>query len=303
MNKTDKKIKLVTHNGSFHSDDIFACATLALILEKKKQKFEVIRTRDEDIIPDGDYVFDVGGIYNPKKNRFDHHQKGGAGKRKNGIEYASIGLVWKKFGKELSGSTRVAQYIDNSICAPIDANDNGFNLVKNVHEIVPFTIQHVFGIMRPTWKEKDSTMDKIFNRCVVLAKEILLREIVQAKDSIEAEEKVRAIYKKTKNKKIIILNDSYPYEHVLHEFKEPIYVIAQRKTDHSWGVKAVRKDLQSFKNKKDFPRTWAGLREDTLPKVSGVADAVFCHRALFLAVVRSKKGAIQLAEKALMHKN
>ena len=75
--------KLITHNGSFHADDIFACATLSLMLEKAGEKFEVIRTRDEEIIKTGDYVFDVGGIYDENLNRFDHHQTGGAGIRGN----------------------------------------------------------------------------------------------------------------------------------------------------------------------------------------------------------------------------
>ena len=57
------KKKLVTHNGSFHADDVFACALLALVLENEDEKFEVIRTRDEKIIKEGDFVFDVGGIY------------------------------------------------------------------------------------------------------------------------------------------------------------------------------------------------------------------------------------------------
>ena len=64
--------KLVTHNGSFHADDIFACATLCLILEKQGKEFEIIRTRDEEMIKTGDYVFDVGGIYDANKNIFDH---------------------------------------------------------------------------------------------------------------------------------------------------------------------------------------------------------------------------------------
>ncbi|PIZ87309.1 hypothetical protein COX93_01400, partial [Candidatus Nomurabacteria bacterium CG_4_10_14_0_2_um_filter_30_12] len=55
------KIKLITHNGSFHSDDIFATATLSLLLEKRGESFEIIRTRDEEIIKNGDYIFDVGG--------------------------------------------------------------------------------------------------------------------------------------------------------------------------------------------------------------------------------------------------
>lgn len=31
---------------------------------------------------------------------FDHHQKKRNGKRENGIYYSSIGLLWKRFGKE-----------------------------------------------------------------------------------------------------------------------------------------------------------------------------------------------------------
>src|SRR3989338_10239311 len=108
--------KLITHNGSFHTDDIFAAATLSLLLEKKGEPFEIIRTRDEEIIKSADYVFDVGGIYEREKNRFDHHQPGGAGRRvlsgvegeKFGIEYSSFGLVWEKFGVDLAGNKEVA---------------------------------------------------------------------------------------------------------------------------------------------------------------------------------------------------
>ena len=33
--------KLITHDGSFHSDDIFACATLSLMLEKNKKNLKL----------------------------------------------------------------------------------------------------------------------------------------------------------------------------------------------------------------------------------------------------------------------
>src|SRR3990167_1327152 len=95
--------KLITHDGSFHSDDVFAAAALSLYLKKKGEAFKIIRGRDERIIKNGDYVFDLGGIYDEKSNRFDHHQIGGAGKRENGLEYSSFGLVWKKFGKKIAG--------------------------------------------------------------------------------------------------------------------------------------------------------------------------------------------------------
>ena len=64
--------KLVTHNANFHADDIFATATLDLVF---KSDIEVIRSRDPNIIESGDIVYDVGQIYDPERNRFDHHQK------------------------------------------------------------------------------------------------------------------------------------------------------------------------------------------------------------------------------------
>ena len=59
------KIKIITHNAGFHTDDVFAVATLQLLLGDKT---EVIRTRDEEIIQSGDYVVDVGGIYDEDNN-------------------------------------------------------------------------------------------------------------------------------------------------------------------------------------------------------------------------------------------
>lgn len=292
--------KLITHNGSFHADDIFACATLSLVLEKAGETFEIIRTRDEEIIKTGDYVFDVGGIYDEESNKFDHHQNGGAGKReKNSIEYAACGLVWKKFGPEISGSKKAADVIDERLFAPIDAGDNGFNLVENKYETSPYLIQYAFYAMRPTWREENVTDDEMFLKCVEIAKVILSREIIQVQDILLAEEAVLSIYKNTEDKKVIILDRNYPSEYILHDFPELLYVIYPRSTDNLWAVKAVRKNLNTFDNRKDFPKTWGGLRDKELQIITGVADAVFCHRGLFLAVAKSKEGAIKLAQIAL----
>ena len=296
----NKKLKLVTHNGSFHGDDIFACAVISLVLEKDKKNFEVFRTRNHEIIESGDYVFDVGGIYNEEKNRFDHHQKDGAGKRENGIEYAACGLVWKKFGIELcDGSQKVVDLIDKRLFAPLDAGDNGFDLIVNKHEISPYFIQQAVESMRPTWKEKDLNEDEMFLKGVSIAKEILSREIIQAKDTILAEELVNNIYNNTQDKKIIILDKNYPCGYILNNFSEPLFVIYPRKADNFWGIRAVREDPKTFKNRKDFPNSWGALRNEELQKITGVEDAIFCHRALFLAVAKTKEGAIKLAELAL----
>ena len=315
LNKNKKLIKLVTHDGSFHADDIFACATLSLMLEKKGEPFTIIRTRDQEIIDNGEYVFDVGGTYDAELNRFDHHQKGGAGARPaspssprveagqggEGISYAAFGLVWKKFGEELCGSKKASDMIDQKLVASIDAHDNGYDLVENKHEISPYSIQHFFYSMRPTWQEENVTDDEMFLKCVEIAKEVLFREIIQAKDGVLAEDLVLSIYKNTKDKRIIVLDKHYPFEYILNNFSEPLFVVCpSRNIKNKWGVRAVREDPKTFKNRKSFPVSWGGLRNEELVKVTGVQDAVFCHNNLFLAVAKSKEGAIKLAELALL---
>lgn len=300
----DKKSvkKLVTHNGSFHTDDIFAAATLAILLEKKGETFEIIRTRDEEIIKNGkedeQYVFDIGGVYDEDKNRFDHHQVGGAGKRDNAIEYASFGLVWKKFGIELTGSNEATQLIDKRLASPVDAHDNGLDLVEKKYEIFPYLIQDFFRVMRPTWRETDAQMDQMFSKSVSVAKEILLREIIHAKDTILSNQAIVSIYNNTEDKRIIIFDKNYPSSEILSRLAEVLFVIYPKEND-SWGIKAVRKDSKSFDNKKNFPASWSGLRDEELVKISGVSDAIFCHRNLFMAVAKSKEGAVKLAQIAV----
>ncbi|KKT25020.1 MAG: hypothetical protein UW07_C0004G0019 [Candidatus Nomurabacteria bacterium GW2011_GWF2_43_8] len=297
MPKKDKK--LVTHDGSFHSDDVFACAALCLLLEKKGEKFKIIRTRDEKIIQTGDYVFDVGGIYDEKTNRFDHHQPGGAGRRDNGIEYSSFGLVCKKFGADICGSEQASELLSKKLVFPIDAFDNGFDLVENKHDVSPYFIQHIFFAMEPTWRENNLDKNKIFLRCVNMAKEILSREMVQSQDTVLAEESIATIYKNTKDKRIIVLDKNYPFEYILYNFPEPLFAIYPRKADNTWGVKAVRNNPKTFINRKNLPKAWAGLRDGELQKITGVEDAIFCHRGLFMAVAKTEKGAVKLAQIAV----
>lgn len=299
LNK-NKKI-LVTHNGKFHSDDIFACATLSIFLERKGEEFEVIRTRNEEIIKNGDYVFDVGCIYDKEKNRFDHHQVGGAGKHANGIEYASFGLVWEKFGVEVSGGETEAKTIEDKIVSPIDANDNGINLYKNtIDDVVPYEFHNIVSVFMPTWEEVDLDKDKIFLDLVSFAKKILQREIIKVKNKENDKSAVINIYENMPDKRLVVFDKPYSWKDALAEYSQPLYVIFPRE-DGSWAVSTVRKEKHSFNNKKDLPFDWAGLRDKELQKITGVSDAVFCHRALFLAVAKTKEGAIKLAELALQN--
>ncbi len=300
-----KKItKIVTHDGSFHTDDIFAVATLSVLLEDRKEAFEIIRTRDEDIIKTGDYIVDVGGIYDEELNKFDHHQTGGAGKRENGLLYSSFGLVWKKFGIKIAGGTETAKIIENKLVVPVDANDNGIDLVKNnIPDVFEYTLQDVFAIFSPTALE-DEEKDKQFIKALVWAKEILKREIKRATDQIEITKIIKDFYKKAGDKRLIVIDkprvSRFNIWDALQDFPEPLFAVYGDKED--WSVVSIRKEKNSFSNRKGFPSAWAGLRKEELRKITGVEEAVFCHNKLFLAVAKSKEGAIKLAELALDYK-
>lgn len=289
-----KRKLLVTHNGTFHADDIFATAALSIMLDGN---IKVVRTRDPEIISKADFVYDVGGEHNPDKNLFDHHQKGGAGARDNGIPYAAFGLVWKKYGEKICGSKIVADQLDKRLVQPIDANDNGINLFTVEGEIAPYIIQDLFFLFRPSWKEVQD-FDTAFNEVVKIAIVIINREIKKMSDNLEAENFVTEAYNKSTNKQIIVIDGPYPWHEVLGNHPEPIYAVFP-KID-TWRVECVRKEKYSFENRKPLPAEWAGLRDEKLAEITGVKDATFCHNGRFMAVSKSKEGALELANKALL---
>src|SRR5215213_6104431 len=99
MSPTIEAMKVATHSGSFHADDVFALAALSMLGEP----IEVVRTRDADAMAACDVRVDVGFADDPATGDFDHHQRGGAGERPNGVRYASFGLVWRAYGARLCG--------------------------------------------------------------------------------------------------------------------------------------------------------------------------------------------------------
>ena len=299
-----EKITIVTHNGKFHSDDVFAMAVLKLVLGDRE--ISVIRTRDEEWFKKGDYIVDVGGVYDAENNKFDHHQIGGAGERANGIPYAGFGLVWKKFGKQICGSDEAAARLDEKLVQYIDAGDNGVDISKPLFKgVMAYTVGDIVDLYRPTWKEKDKNKDEEFLKAVAWARTLLEREIEIIRHRLEVEKMVVEYYEKTKDKRLIIFNDkdrSFGREEVtnkLLQYPEPLYSVAYRADAKNWQIVAIRKDSNTYESRKPFPKSWRGLRDKGLAAATGVPDAIFCHRNGFMCVAESKEGAIKLAKLAL----
>lgn len=290
-------LTIVTHNGAFHADEIFAVATVMLAFADKK--IFVIRTRDENVINDADLVVDVGGIYNRELKRFDHHQTDGAGKRQNGVSYASFGLVWKEYGNSISGGEKVAEKIDNKLVAPVDAVDNGIAILNPIFDgIYPYTISDFFASFLPGVDGLSSDNDKAFMLAVSVAKDLLIRIINNFKEVVALEEKVKILYENSQRKDILILDNRYPWKDVAILYPELLYVVYPDNNNQTWVTKAVNVNGTSFDLRRPFPESWAGKIGRELIKETGVPDAIFCHNKRFIAVAKSREGAIALSEKS-----
>ena len=306
MSFLKKKKICVTHNGAFHADDLFATAALSIL---NNGNIKIIRTRDPKIFETADYVYDVGGENDPERNKFDHHQKGGGGKRENGIPYAAFGLVWKKFGEQICGSKEAADSIDTKIVMPIDAKDNGVDISKFIFEGVhSYSVYAIFLSEMPTWKEDNSKIDSIFIKQAKKAVELLKREIKVTKDDIEGQKIIIEAYDKSKDKRIIVVDFDLPrylMNEILCKFSEPIYFVYpsfRKNKIVGWKTEAVRKSVDTMESRKLFPESWRGLMESSgkLKEVTGVTDAQFCHQSGFFLTAGSKESAIKLAQKALL---
>src|SRR6201994_149130 len=171
---------IATHDGSFHADEVFAIAALALL----DGPHEVIRTRDREAQARADLRIDVGFRYDPATGDFDHHQRELDAVRGNGVRYASFGLIWREFGARVcQGDQEVADAVDASLVQGVDANDTGQPLTESLVEGThPLTVNGVVGAFNARWDEVlTPAQERLrFDEAVDLARGILAREVLSA---------------------------------------------------------------------------------------------------------------------------
>lgn len=284
-------ITIATHNGNFHADDVFSIAALKNIFPS----FKLIRTRDLELIGKADIVIDVGGEYDPEAGRFDHHQRGGAGGRENGIPYSSFGLIWQKYGLEIcQGNQDIANAVDAGLVSTIDAIDCGH--VEGVSQGI--SLSQTISMFNPTWQE-DSHFDTCFDEAVEFASRVLTRFIASANGGISAKAIVAKAIDNAEDPRVIVLEKYTPWKRTVHALsEEALYVIYPSQTGQ-WRIQTVPVEPGSFEDRKSLPKQWAGLSDNALKEVTGIDDAMFCHNGLFIAGAESFESTMKMATMAL----
>lgn len=281
---------VAVHDGRFHADEVFSIAALQEIFP-----LAVIRSRESARLERMDIRIDVGAVYNPETGDFDHHQRGGAGVRENGIPYAAFGLIWKEFGVRFcKGDKDVADLVEEKLVMFVDADDNGYEICEYKHESVkPFTISNLIWDMN----ECDYSLDAAFSDAVALACSVLARVVKKAKSEVEARRTVAAAINASEDDVVFFDTCSYDWAGRVAEASPTAkFVIFPSESSDYWYVQCVPPKKGSFEQRQPLAESLAGLRDEALVEASGIQGAIFVHPGRFIGGVKTKEGAIKLAK-------
>ena len=264
-----------THGGIFHADDVFATALLLIL----NPEIEIIRGFQVPEDFDG-IVYDIGF------GEFDHHQQNRK-VRENGIPYAAFGLLWEAFGTEVL-EKEDAEKFDREFIQPLDYSDNTGEANSLALIIADFL---------PTWKEKEKSMDKSFQKAVDMAKQILEKRFLQILTEREADRLVLEEMEKADGK-ILILKQALPWKKMVVGSKI-IYVIYPSLRG-GFNIQAVPDEAGILI--KAFPKSWRGKSKAELEKLTDIKELQFCHMSGFLCAADTLEAAVQVASIALKEK-
>jgi uncharacterized UPF0160 family protein len=305
---------LLTHDGRFHCDEVFAYAVLrlALGLQEPGRDHDLIRTRKPALIGSADIVWDVGSLFDPASNRFDHHQRG-APARPDGTPFSAAGLIWQVYGEravaallEPSGAVgfapAIAADLDESVLRRIDELDNGVSSHGPVVDDL-LGLGRLIGDFNPTWDSAESASsaagDAAFLHASMLAEGVLRRRVEALRARMAADTMVLDAFAAGSDPRILVLDRGMPWKNAVFAHDLPVIFTVCPASNGNWMVDATPPELGSFAQRLPLPEAWAGLEGAALAAVSGVADAVFVHVRRFVGAARSRAGAIEMARRAL----
>jgi uncharacterized UPF0160 family protein len=299
---------VATHDGVFHCDDVMAVACLLVVYPYAR----VVRTRDPGVLASADVVVDVGGEYDAERRRYDHHQKGRAGQRSNGVLYSSFGLVWRHHGADVCRSlgvpsehVRAVFYgVDRDLVCPVDATDNGQALYAGgspaFKDVGTVSLSAVLSGFNPSWHEAAKDFDACFLQAVAFAQAILRNAIADALGSAMAERIVLSAIHRSDDGPVVVLDQFVPWGELVRDAApDALFVVFPSETG-TWMVQAINAKPGTFESRKLLPESWAGLRDEAFSAAVGLDDGVFCHPGRFICGAKTKASALRLAELALL---
>ena len=323
---------LCTHHGNFHCDEALGVGMLKLL--PQFADMPLVRTRKDDDIAKAALVLDVGGVYDPATQRFDHHQPEfqDGYDATHSIRLSSAGLIFKHFGRDViaaitsqGGSgpalsedalTLLVAKTYEGLIQEVDAIDNGVDIAGGAAPAYKVSTDLASRVKRLNgkWHQPHDVEAEMtaFKSAVKLTVTELI-EIVNgyALDWLPARDIVAAAAAEATtvhpSGQVMVLTQFCPWQAHVFDLEEGeggpeagvLKYAVFPDTRGNWRMQAVPAAPGSFANRLPLPAAWRGLRDDELSTATGVPGGIFVHASGFIGGCTSKEGAIAMAIKAL----
>lgn len=280
-----------THDGTFHADEITACALLMLFNLIDEDK--IIRTRDLHLLANCEYVCDVGGIYDSEKKLFDHHQ----------VDYqgplSSAGMILQYLKDIEILKPNEYEFFNLSLVMGVDAHDNGRD------PLIPgyCSFSHVISNFTPIFHDcSPEEQNLAFHQALKFTLEHLQRLWERFKYMQSCREIVANCMEKYQE--CLIFDQNLPWLEIFFELNgvdHPALFVIMPSGNH-WKLRGIPPSYQDrMKVRMPQPQKWAGLLDEDLKKMSGISGAIFCHKGLFISVWETREDALKALEYTLKH--
>jgi uncharacterized UPF0160 family protein len=318
-----------THSGAFHADEVLATTMIKFTSDFKNSW--IIRSRNYEILKKADLVCDVGGIYNPSTNRFDHHMKEFTETFDDvlKIRMSSAGLIYKYYGKIIienilntwgvleenrQNINKIFDKLYLNFIAYIDGADNGVNQYPD--DVQPRYANNTsfcsrIGRTNPEWNEENQDQSQRFKIAQDIAEDEFLNQLkFISKSYIPAYSIVKSAidnrYSVHESGKIILFEKSCPWKDLLYNIEEELNIKGHiefaiyRVNDTDFRVQTVPITSGNFKFRRGLPEPWRGLEKEKLAEISGIDDIIFVHASGFIGGAKSFVNAKRMAIESLM---
>jgi len=328
--------KIGTHNGTFHCDEVLACFMLKQLPQFKDA--DIVRTREQKLLDECDIVVDVGGVFDPARLRFDHHQRSFdqtfhslVPEMRFTTKLSSAGLIYVHFGKELikqavganEKNQDVAGELVNIIfermyerfIEEIDAGDNGIEQKDGKARFaVTTTLAGRVAALNPAWNDevKDETAS-FYKAMELVGTELMDRIKYMYKSWWPARDIVKAAisrrFEVDPSGQILAFDlGGCPWKEHLFTLEKEFgideessvkYVLFPDERNGKWMIQCVPPSPNTFESRLPLPESWRGLRDKELSDFIGLDGCVFCHATGFCGGHNTRDGVLTMARKSL----
>jgi len=285
---TNRERTVGTHDGSFHADEVTACALLLLFGCVDRDK--IIRTRDLAKLATCEYVCDVGGIYDPAQKRFDHHQVDYQG------SFSSAGMVLSYLHDQQVLTVAAYDFFNQTLILGVDAHDNGHDLqIKGVT-----TYSMIIANFTPLFQDASAEeQNHAFEEALNFANSHLNRLWDRYQYTFSCREIVKEAM--AQESSCLMFDKAIPWMDSFFELgglAHPAHYMIMPSGTH-WKLRGIPPSLDDrMRVRSPLPEKWAGLMGDDLKKATGISGAIFCHKGRFISVWETREDALKAWELA-----